>query len=88
MCKEAVVAYFKALSWHLSGRAELNLSQDSRFPGQDVKPGPPEYEAGVLNTQPRHLVWKYKLSWKELLLYIICSLGDAMQQYGFTPWHV
>jgi hypothetical protein len=27
-----------------------NLSQDSRSPCQDLNPGPPEYEAGVLTT--------------------------------------
>jgi hypothetical protein len=32
------------------------LSQDSQFPGRDLNPGPPEYEAGVLTTHPRHLV--------------------------------
>jgi hypothetical protein len=30
-----------------------NLSQDSRSPGQDLDPGPPKYEAGVLTTRPR-----------------------------------
>jgi hypothetical protein len=33
-----------------------NLSQDSRSPGRDLKPGPPEYEAGVLTTRPRRSV--------------------------------
>jgi hypothetical protein len=26
------------------------LSQDSRSPGRDLNPGPPEYKAGVLTT--------------------------------------
>jgi hypothetical protein len=30
-----------------------NFSQDSRSADQDLKPGPPEYEAGVLTTLPR-----------------------------------
>jgi hypothetical protein len=30
-----------------------NLSQDTRSPSRDLKPGPPEYEAGVLTTRPR-----------------------------------
>jgi hypothetical protein len=30
-----------------------NLSQDRRSPGRDLNPGPPEYEAVVLNTRPR-----------------------------------
>jgi hypothetical protein len=33
-----------------------NLSQDSRYPGRDLKPGPPEYEAGALTTRPRRSV--------------------------------
>jgi hypothetical protein len=32
------------------------MSQDSQSSGQDLKAGPPEYDAGVLTTQPRHLV--------------------------------
>jgi hypothetical protein len=41
----------KVLSRHLRGRSEENhetLGQDSRSPGQDLNPGIPEYEAGVL----------------------------------------
>jgi hypothetical protein len=30
-----------------------NLSQDSRSLDQDLKPGPPEYEAGVSTTRSR-----------------------------------
>jgi hypothetical protein len=30
-----------------------NLSQDSRSPGRDLNLGSPEYEEGVLTTQPR-----------------------------------
>lgn len=33
-----------------------NLNQDRWSLGQDLNPGHPNYEAGVLNTQPRHLV--------------------------------
>jgi hypothetical protein len=33
-----------------------HLSQDSRSPGRDLNPGPPEYEAGVLTTRSRHSV--------------------------------
>jgi hypothetical protein len=33
------------------------LSQDSRSPGRDLNPEPPEYEAGVLTTQPRRSVY-------------------------------
>jgi hypothetical protein len=33
-----------------------NLSQDSRSPGRDSNPGPPEYYAGMLTTRPRRSV--------------------------------
>jgi hypothetical protein len=36
-----------------------NLSQHRRSQGQDLNPGPPEYEAGLLTTQPRRLVVRY-----------------------------
>jgi hypothetical protein len=45
---------FKVLFWNLPGGTQensKNLSQDSRSPGQDLNPGPPEYGAGVLTTQ-------------------------------------
>jgi hypothetical protein len=29
----------------------VSLSKDSQSPGRDIKPGPPEYEAGVLTTR-------------------------------------
>jgi hypothetical protein len=32
------------------------LSQDSRYSDQDMNPGPPEYEAGVLTTRARSSV--------------------------------
>jgi hypothetical protein len=33
-----------------------NFSQDSQSPTQDLNPGPPKYEEGVLTTQLQHLV--------------------------------
>jgi hypothetical protein len=57
MCKEEVVA-FEELSRQLPGGTEennKNLSQDSRFPGQDLNSGPSEY-VGMLTTQPRRSV--------------------------------
>jgi hypothetical protein len=46
--KEAIVALFKVLSWHLPGRTEENHGSfySSRYLGGDLNPGPPEYEAG------------------------------------------
>jgi hypothetical protein len=39
-----------------------HLSQDNLFPGQDLKPRPPDYEAGVLTTRPRRSVLPTKES--------------------------
>jgi hypothetical protein len=37
-------------------RKPAEKSQDSRFLGRDLNPGPPEYEAREGNTQPRRSV--------------------------------
>jgi hypothetical protein len=53
------VAYSKVLSSYLPGGIEKNhknLSQDSPSPGRGMNPGPPEYEAGMLNTRPQRSV--------------------------------
>jgi hypothetical protein len=50
---------FKVLFQHSPWGTEekhKKLSQDSRSPGQDRNPGPPEYEVGLLATQPRRSV--------------------------------
>jgi hypothetical protein len=50
---------FKVLSWHsLEGLRETTktLSEASWSPGQNLNLGPSKYEAGVLTTQPQHLV--------------------------------
>jgi hypothetical protein len=46
---------FMVLFQHSPGRTEenhRNPSIDSWSPGQDLKPGPPEHETGVLTTPP------------------------------------
>jgi hypothetical protein len=61
----------KAVSRHLSGGTKEShkiLSEDSLYPGRDLNPGPPEFEAGVLSPPPRRTVctifnmvqWKLK----------------------------
>jgi K+-transporting ATPase c subunit len=54
--KEAVVAQCFLLSLYFLGRTKRNHEkhQDGRSQGRDLNPGPPEYEAGVLTTRPRH----------------------------------
>jgi hypothetical protein len=49
---------FKVLSRYMP-RTEgttKNFNPDSRSPGQDLKPGSPKYEAGVLTTRPQRSV--------------------------------
>jgi hypothetical protein len=41
-------AYFKVLSLHLSGGTEETLSEERWSLGQELNPGPTEYEAEVL----------------------------------------
>jgi len=44
------VLFFKLLSYHLPERSDEttpNLRKDNRSPGQDSKPGLPEYKEGV-----------------------------------------
>jgi hypothetical protein len=63
ICKEAVAAYFKALSRHLPGGTEENNenhSRDSWSPGRDINPEPPEYETGMITTRPRRSVQSIK----------------------------
>jgi hypothetical protein len=57
--KEAVGTQFVALSRYLLWRdweKPRKACQDSRTPGRDLSPGPPEYEAGVPIIQPLHSV--------------------------------
>jgi hypothetical protein len=47
---------FNVLSRTVVGETEENhdiISQDIRCSGRDMKPGPPEYEAGMLTTRPQ-----------------------------------
>lgn len=49
--KEAIFASFEVLYRYLPGelrKTTKNLSQDSRSPGRDLKPGHPKYEVGVI----------------------------------------
>jgi hypothetical protein len=48
MWKEAIMALFVVLSWHMIGGTEKtcdNLSQDNLCPTQDFSQAPPEYKA-------------------------------------------
>lgn len=47
------VGYYPGIFLEGLRKTAENLSQVSRPPGRDPKPGPPEYKAGVLTTRPR-----------------------------------
>jgi hypothetical protein len=51
---------FKILSQNVPRGTEENHAkpQDNRSLDRDLKPGPPEYEAGMLGTQPKRLFTK------------------------------
>jgi hypothetical protein len=51
-CKVVVMSSFKVLCMHLVGVSDENHDkpQDSRFPGRNLIPGPPDYESGVIIT--------------------------------------
>jgi hypothetical protein len=51
--KEAVITYFKVLSYHLSLGWDLRetmklIIHDSKPPGSDLNPGIPKYKTGLL----------------------------------------
>jgi hypothetical protein len=51
---------FKALSENLlrgTEKTTKTLSEYRRSPGRDLNLGPPDNEAGVLTTPPRHDIW-------------------------------
>jgi hypothetical protein len=58
-----------------------NFSEDSRTPGQDVKPGRPEYEAGMLRARLRRSFARYKRSF--LVQY--CTY-KPLCQYATVLW--
>jgi hypothetical protein len=41
---------------HVGTEENHEHSRDNRAPSRDLKPGPPEYSAGVLTTRPRRSV--------------------------------
>jgi hypothetical protein len=43
-----------------------NCSQDSWSPGQDLKPGPPKYKAGVLTIRPQYSVKEIQYKTKSI----------------------
>jgi hypothetical protein len=55
------VTYYPSICLQELKKITKNLSQDSRPPVRDLKPGAPEYKAGVLATRPRRSVTKWKI---------------------------
>jgi hypothetical protein len=65
MCKRSWpnLRYYPGICMEGLRKTTKPLSRDSRSPGRDLNPGPPEYE-GVLITRPRRSVWSYRLQSK------------------------
>jgi NADPH-dependent 7-cyano-7-deazaguanine reductase QueF len=63
-----------------------NPNQDSRSPGRDFNPGPPEYETGVLTTRPRrsatNIILDRQLKSSCPRCYYPDFLDHIMQQFG------
>jgi len=56
MWKDMIVAYFRELSQHFTGETEASYKtviKESWTVRWESKPGNPEYEIGVLNTQQK-----------------------------------
>jgi hypothetical protein len=58
-----ILRYYPSICLEVQRKTMKNLSQDSRFLGQDLNPRSPKYENGVLTTQPRCLVCVCESSW-------------------------
>jgi hypothetical protein len=48
-----ILRYYPGVCLKGLRKTTKTLSQDNRSPGRGLYPGPPEYEVGVLTTQPR-----------------------------------
>jgi hypothetical protein len=75
------------------GKTTKTLSQDSLFPGWDLNPGPPNYEARVLITRPRRLVitmWDKKFLDRFFLCKLLnkCSINSIipLQSIFLATW--
>jgi hypothetical protein len=51
-----ILRYYNGICLEGPRKTAKTLSLDSQSPGLDLNPGPPEYKAKVLTTQPRCLV--------------------------------
>jgi hypothetical protein len=56
-----IIRYYPGVCLEGLKKTTKSLSQDSRSLGRDLKPGPPEYEAQMLNTRPRSSVLLYDI---------------------------
>jgi hypothetical protein len=55
-CLGLILRYYPRILLEVLRKTTKPLSQESRFPDQELKPGPPEYETGVLTTRQRRSV--------------------------------
>jgi hypothetical protein len=71
-----------------NSKTTKNFSQDSRSPGRDLNPEPPECEAGVLTTRPRRSVREseiYLKTWRKWPLerprYSLCGTLNVVVEW-------
>jgi hypothetical protein len=83
--RKRILGTFPAFAWISWGIMKKTLRQYSRSPGRYLNPGPPEYEAGVPITRPRHssclfvliIVWQITVT-----LLLLCEVPDERDQSG------
>jgi hypothetical protein len=64
-----ILRYYPGICVERLTKATKTLSQDSRPPGRDLNPGPPDYKAEVITTRPRS---------------VSCYTVSANKLFGFT----
>jgi hypothetical protein len=63
-----------------------DFCQDIRSPGRDLNPGPPEYEAGMLTTWPRHSIPPHIMSGKVGNMFLNIPQKSKAGPMGGARW--
>jgi hypothetical protein len=58
-----ILSYYPEIRMEGMRKTTKNLSQDSRFRGRDLNPGPQEYEAGALTITFGHVPMRTERTW-------------------------
>jgi hypothetical protein len=86
-----IIRYYLGICMKGLRETTKNLSQDSRSPGRDLNPKPPEYESGMLTTRPlRCFIWTILYCLIAVVLIMTpCGLpGDYQRFVGSSCLHI